>query len=78
MLDHIVPLKFKSATYHDIFDRDNLQGLCRECNIAKNREDNRKARPQICYHGFKVIDGKPTCLVPGCKGARKRGEVRSP
>ena len=73
-LDHIVPLKFKKATMEDIFDESNLQSLCASCEIEKTRADNRKARPQICYHGYKVIDGKTTCGIEGCAGARNRAE----
>ena len=74
VLDHRVPLKYKTATMEDIFDRTNLQGLCKQCNSEKTAEDNRRARPQICYHGFRVVDGKPTCLVEGCQGAKERSE----
>ena len=78
ILDHIVPLKYKTATFEDIFDRGNLQSLCKECNLEKTTEDNRKRRPQICYHGYKVIDGKPTCLVPGCQGAHGNSVGEAP
>ena len=65
VVDHIVPLRYKTATLADLLAVDNCQALCTPCHDAKTAFENRGG-PKFCLCGFEIAPTGVTCGKTEC------------
>ena len=65
VVDHIVPLKFKTATLEDLVDERNCQALCKPCHDLKTASENYRG-PRFCLCGYPTEEGQATCGKTAC------------
>ena len=65
VVDHVVPLRYKSASLEDLIDVDNCQALCTDCHNAKSSLEN-QGGPKFCLCGFPLDDTGAACGKTEC------------
>ena len=65
VVDHIVPLRYKTAKLEDLIDVRNCQAMCAACHDAKTASENYRG-PRFCLCGYPTEEGAATCGKTKC------------